>query len=108
MGDQDTNAALNANNRVHGVDPGAGDDHTVVLRPCRFCDAPVEQPTGRHRKLVKDFCSPKHRAAFREREHQKALALAVEAIDNAEGAVGQAMAQLQGARAALERFQKKQ
>ena len=80
----------------------------MVFRPCRFCEAPVEQPTGRHRNLVKDYCNASHRSAYREREHQKALAQAVEAIDNAEDAVDQAMAQLRGAKQVLKRFQKKQ
>jgi hypothetical protein len=75
----------------------------VAVRWCRFCEAPVQQPRGR----VKEFCNSAHRAAYREREHQKALALAVEAIDNLRDEFEAGLAKLAGAKELLQRFQKK-
>lgn len=86
------------------VRPPEGEYTAVVTRPCKYCDQPVEQPaTGPNRNRPKEFCDARHRAAYREREHQKALALTIEAIDEIEAGV----AKLMGARAILERFQKK-
>jgi len=107
-GDRDDGAQPSlADYSAVGVDVANGQDLTVVLRPCRFCEQPVEQPA----KLVKagrskDFCSNAHRAAYREAEHQRTLQLAIDAVDNLEGAIDQALAQLRGARQLLARFQK--
>jgi hypothetical protein len=74
-----------------------------ALRPCRFCDAPVPQLTGR----VKEFCTQAHRAAYREREHQKAMERVIEVAGELRDTVEQKVAELMGAVAALDRFRKK-
>ncbi len=75
-----------------------------VFRTCRFCDAPVLQP--KRVGAVKDFCSDRHRAAYREQERQKALAMAIQAMTSMGDAIEQGVAALNGAAQVLARFQK--
>lgn len=81
------------NNRVQDV---------PQTRPCRFCDQPVPQ----RGKRVKDYCNAAHRAAYREAEHQKALAVVVEAIDELADTFEAGLAKLAGAKQMVQKFQK--
>jgi len=63
----------------------------------------VAQTKGRR----KEFCTPAHRAAYREREHQKALELVTQAADDLRDTTEQKVAALMGAVQALDRFRKK-
>jgi len=95
-----------ANRPVAGLDPASGPDEAVAVatRACRFCQAPVPQL---HHGQVREFCDNRHRAAYREQERQKALAMAIEAIDELADLFEAGLARLGGARTMLQRFQKK-
>ncbi len=49
-----------------------------VFRNCRHCGQPVQQPTRRGQ--VKEFCSDRHRAAFRDAQIQAGIREAQAAI----------------------------
>lgn len=67
-----------------------------VFRPCRHCQVPVEQP--KRKNQVKDFCSDRHRAAFRDAQVQAG-------IREAQAVVVETQAAIQGTRDELERLE---
>lgn len=56
----------------------AGESMAGEYRPCRHCQVAVLQPTRRGQ--VKDFCSDRHRAAYRDGQVQAGIRKAQEAI----------------------------
>lgn len=62
----------NAGEVSHGAEATPG----VVYqdRPCKHCGGPVVAP--KRRNVVKDFCSDRHRAAFRDASIARAIAQA--------------------------------
>lgn len=80
----------------------AGVDTPARTRPCRYCDATVEQPTKAG--AVKDFCDARHRAAFRERERQQAIQEALDTMDQAADDMEQTAVKFRVALRKLERF----
>lgn len=74
------------------------------VRPCRFCQAPVQQP--RRRGQVKDFCTDRHRAAFRDQAAQAAVQNARDAIRETIDEVNRLVARLEGSDQLLARFQR--
>lgn len=87
-------------------DQGTAIKPVPMVKPCRLCEAPVEQPEGRNKGL-KDFCSPRHRAAYRNQEQQKAILAVEEAFEDLAGMIEQGMAKLHGAQQLLDRFKRK-
>ncbi len=80
--------------------------NAAAVGRCRFCDGEIDRsgPAGKRR----EFCSPVHRTAYREREHQAALIDVVDAIDGLADALDQATARLRGARLRLSRFMRRE
>lgn len=64
-------------------------------------------PPPKRRGLIKEFCSDRCRAAFREKQIQAALREAVEAVDEAAGELARLSARLDGAKLLLARYQAK-
>lgn len=89
-----------------GLDPASGQDEAVAVatRACRFCQAPVPQL---HPGQVREFCDNRHRAAYRAQEQQRAIEAALAAWDEIADSLEQLGAKAAGARAMLQRFQKK-
>lgn len=75
-----------------------------VMKPCRHCGEPVEQPAG---GKTKDFCSDKHRAAFRDAAQQQAIEEVVEGLAQLEAELERFAASCRGLAMRLERFRKK-
>jgi hypothetical protein len=75
-----------------------------TFKPCRHCQVPVEQP--KRRGQVKDFCSDRHRAAFRDAQIQGAMKQAQAAIEETSGELARLSARLDGAMQLLERYQR--
>jgi hypothetical protein len=76
-------------------------------KPCRHCGGPVVAP--KRRGIVKDFCSDKHRAAFRDhqvaaavQEAQRAIEDTKDAIEDTRSELARLEARLTGARQLLE------
>lgn len=70
-------------------------------RPCRFCQIPVPQP--KRRGQVKDFCSDRHRAAFRDAQVQAGIREAQAAIQETRDEISRLDARLSAATQLLER-----
>lgn len=75
-----------------------------TFRACRFCQTPVSQP--KRRDMVKDFCSDRHRAAFRDAQVQHAIQTAQDAMAEAGAEFERLAARLTGAADLLERYRK--
>lgn len=75
-----------------------------VFRPCRFCQIPVLQP--KRKDTVKDFCSDRHRAAFRDAQVQHALKEAQAAVEETSSELARLSARLDGAMQLLARYQR--
>lgn len=88
-----------------GADSTAAVGHPGTFRPCRFCGVAVAQP--KRRDIVKDFCSDRHRAAFRDQQVQHAIRTALAAIQEAAGEFERLVSRLDGAAGLLERYQRK-
>ncbi len=73
--------------------------------PCRFCHIAVDQP--KRRDMVKEYCSDRHRAAFRAAQVQLAIQTARETVQAAVNALGEHQARLEGALALLARYEPK-
>lgn len=89
------------------VDLAKGQDWTALVTACRFCEAAFSQPVPKGKQTLKQFCCNAHRAAYREREKQRAIRMALDAIDSTQAEMERSAAVLNGARQVLERFEQK-
>lgn len=85
--------------------PAADSTPTRPPVPCRFCGVPVEQP--KRRDITKEYCSDRHRAAFRDAQVQAAVRNALQACQDAADAMAEHQARLEGAMQQLARFARK-
>lgn len=83
---------------------GSLDQDGPGVKPCRFCQAPVQQPTRKGQ--VKDFCTDRHRAAFRDSQAQAAVQNARNAIQETLDELARLSARLKGSDQLLARFQR--
>lgn len=73
----------------------------ATTKPCRFCQALVEQP--KRRGQVKDFCSDRHRAAFRDSQIQAGIREAKAALQETRDELERLQARLDAADQLLDR-----
>lgn len=76
--------------------PGADE-----FRPCRHCQVPVRQP--KRRGQVKDFCTDRHRAAFRDSQIQAGIRAAKAAVQETRDELERLLARLDAADQLLDR-----
>lgn len=94
----DSNQAAGESTAAQADQEGPG------VRPCRFCQTLVTQPTRRGQ--VKDFCTDRHRAAFRDGQVQAGIQNARDAIRETIDELGRLTARLEGSDQLLARFQR--
>lgn len=75
---------------------------TPAPKLCRYCQQPLTPP--KRKGIVKEFCSDRHRAAFRDEQQQAALREAESAVTDAMADLERHAARLSGALSLLDRL----